>query len=164
VDDLIAAMGQLGHRDVLLALVGVGHRYPPAPGVVTTDPIAFDDVPRYLAAADVVVIPQRATSDTVGQVPAKIFDAMALARPIVSTRVGMIPEILEGCALLVEPGAPRGLADAIAALLDDPSRARDLGQQGRARCEALYSFEAARARLFPLIETALARGGKDGSR
>src|SRR5207244_387393 len=59
--------------------------------------IPFDDVPRYLVAADVVAVPQRATTDTLGQVPAKLFDAMALGRPIVSTAVSMIPEILGGC-------------------------------------------------------------------
>ncbi|PYM06586.1 MAG: hypothetical protein DMD82_08135 [Candidatus Rokuibacteriota bacterium] len=157
IEDLIDAVGLLGRSDVLLALVGVGSRYATAPYVTTTEEIPFDDVPGYLAAADVVAVPQRVTSDTTGQVPAKIFDAMALARPIVSTRVSMIPEILDGCGLLVPPRDPKALADAIARLLDDPSEARELGARGRARCEALYSFTATRARLFPLVENVLSR-------
>ncbi len=157
IDDLIEAVRLLGRPDVLLALVGVGTRYARAPFIRATDEIPFDDVPRYVAAADVVAVPQHATTDTTGQVPAKIFDAMALARPVVSTRVSMIPEILEGCGLVVEPGDPKGLAEAIAWLLDHPAEARDLGLRGRARCEALYSFTAARARLFPLVETLLGR-------
>ena len=118
--------------------------------------IPFDEVPRYLVAADVVAVPQRATTDTVGQVPAKIFDAMALARPIVSTAVSMIPEILEGCGVLVPPGDAVALAASLGRVLDDPSMAAELGRRARERCQARYSFAAARASLFPLVERAIA--------
>jgi glycosyltransferase involved in cell wall biosynthesis len=158
VDDLVEAVRRLARPDVLLALVGAGARYGGVPWLRTTDEIPFAEVPLYLAAADVVVVPQRATSDTLGQVPAKLFDAMALGRPIVSTRVSMIPEILEGCGLLVEPGDPQALAAAIARLLDRSGEALELGRAARARCEAEYSFARARARLFPLVENALAAG------
>ena len=158
VEDLVTAVRLLGRADVVLALVGAGRGWAQGPQVVATDPIPFDDVPRYLAAADVVAVPQRATSDTVGQMPAKIFDALALARPVVSTRVSMIPEVLDGCGLVVPPGDPPALAAAIGRLLDDPALARELGARGRVRCEALYSFTAARARLFPLVERVAASG------
>jgi glycosyltransferase involved in cell wall biosynthesis len=109
-------------------------------------------VPAYLEAADVVVVPQRESTDTRGQVPAKLFDAMALGRPIVSTRVSMIPEILEGCGVLVAPGDVAGLAGAIGRLLDDPAEARALGEAARRRAVERYSFESARRALFPLVE------------
>jgi glycosyltransferase involved in cell wall biosynthesis len=157
VDDLVAAAGTLGD-DVMLAIVGAdpageaARRWTRAPSVRVFGEIAFDDVPRWLVGADVVAVPQRDTPDTVGQVPAKIFDAMALARPVVSTRVSMIPEILEGCGVIVPPADVRALAAALRRLLDDPSEAEALGRRARARCEAEYSFRAARARLFPLLE------------
>ncbi len=133
LDDLVQAVGQLDAH-VVLALVGVD-----------------------LAAADVVAVPQRATSDTVGQVPAKLVDAMAMARPIVATAVSMIPEMLEGCGVVVPPEDPSALAKAIGGLLADPSRAADLGRQARQRCIAQYSFTSARATLFPLIEAVASR-------
>jgi glycosyltransferase involved in cell wall biosynthesis len=157
VDDLVAAVATLGD-DVMLAIVGAdpaggaARRWSGVPSVRVFGEIAFDDVPRWLVGADVVAVPQRATPDTVGQVPAKIFDAMALARPIVSTRVSMIPEILEGCGLVVPPGDVPALAAALRRLLDDPAEAAALGRRARERCEAAYSFRAARARLFPLFE------------
>ncbi|MBI2155517.1 MAG: glycosyltransferase [Candidatus Rokubacteria bacterium] len=157
VDDLVEAARGLG-PGVVLAIVGgdparAGARRWAGEGHVRVVPeIAFDDVPRYLVAADVVAVPQRATTDTVGQVPAKIFDAMALARPVVSTRVSMIPEILEGCGVVVEPGDAAALRAALRRLLDDPAGAAALGRRARARCEALYSFGAARATLYPIIE------------
>jgi len=121
--------------------------------------IAFDDVPRYLVAADVVAVPQRATTDTLGQVPAKLFDAMALGRPIVSTAVAMIPEILEGCGVLVPPQDPIALRAALGRLPADPAAAAELGRRARQRCAERYSFTAARAVLFPLIDELAARFG-----
>src|SRR5207249_2160128 len=82
---------------------------------------------------------------------------MALGRPIVSTRVSMIPEILDGSGLLVPPGDVAALADAIRRLLDHPEEAAALGGRARARCVAEYSFAAARRKLFPLVERVMAR-------
>ena len=157
VDDLVNAVGSLG-PGVVLALVGVDPARGGAPRwsershVRVIGEIPFDDVPRYLVAADVVAVPQRDTTDTVGQVPAKLFDAMALARPIVSTAVSMIPEILDGCGLVVAPGDVPALTSAIKRLLDDADEAAALGRRARQRCEAHYSFRVARTALFPLIE------------
>jgi glycosyltransferase involved in cell wall biosynthesis len=162
VDDLVAAVGRLADS-VLLMLVGVSAarsgaaRWAAAPRVRVLDEVPFADVPRYLVAADVVAVPQRATPDTLGQVPAKLFDAMALARPIVSTAVSMIPEVLEGCGVVIAPGDVDALAAAIGRLLADPGRARALGERARARCVERYSFAAARRALFPVIEGVLAR-------
>jgi glycosyltransferase involved in cell wall biosynthesis len=162
VDDLVEAVGSLG-PGVVLALVGVdparsgAPRWSAASYVRVIGEIPFDDVPRYLVAADVVAVPQRDTTDTVGQVPAKLFDAMALGRPIVSTSVSMIPEILEGCGLVVEPGDVAALAGAIKRLLDNPDEAATLGRRARERCEARYSFRVARATLFSLLEKLLER-------
>ncbi|MGH7313090.1 MAG: glycosyltransferase family 4 protein [Candidatus Rokuibacteriota bacterium] len=157
VDDLVEAVARLG-GEVALAIVGVkpdseaARRWRARPFVRIVGEVPFDDVPRYLAAAAVVAVPQRATTDTLGQVPAKLFDAMALGRPIVATAVSMIPEILDGCGVVVPPGDVGRLADAIRRLVDEPETAAELGRRARARCVAEYSFTAARARLFPLID------------
>jgi glycosyltransferase involved in cell wall biosynthesis len=157
VDDLVEAVGIL-EGEVTLAIVGVklgsqaARRWDARPYVRSFGEVPFDEVPRWLSAADVVAVPQRATTDTVGQSPAKLVDAMALARPIVATAVAMIPEIVGNAGVLVEPGDVAGLARAIRSLLDAPDRAAALGRRARARCVAEYSFTAARARLYPLID------------
>lgn len=161
VEDLVAAVDRLPGEPVL-ALVGAragsepARRWAARSRVRLVGEIPFDDVPRYLVAADVVAVPQRATSDTLGQVPAKIFDAMALARPIVATSVSMIPEILAGCGVVVPPGDVGALADALAGLLADRAGAAVLGQRARQRCIAAYSFTAARQHLYPLVDGLLA--------
>ena len=158
VDDLAAAMEGLRRPDLALALVGTDPGSPGGrrllaryPNLLLVPPIPFAEVPRYVEAADVIAVPQRDGPDTRGQVPAKLFDAMAMARPIVSTRVSMIPEILEGCGLVVPPGDPTALGAAIARLADDRALAVELGARARARCVARYSFTAARRDLFPLV-------------
>jgi glycosyltransferase involved in cell wall biosynthesis len=158
-------VGRLGRPDVILALVGTEPASATGralsarlPGVRLVGRVPIAQVPTYLEAADVVVVPQRESSDTRGQVPAKIFDAMALGRPIVSTRVSMIPEILEGCGALVAPGDVAALASAIGRLLDRPDEARALGEAARRRAMDRYSFESARRALFPLVERARRMG------
>src|SRR5262249_19779134 len=134
VDDLADAMAHLARRDAVLAVIGadeagsVGRRLRERyPSTRLLAGIPFDDVPQYLEAADVVAVPQRETTDTRGQVPAKLFDAMTLGRPIIATRVSMIPEILEGAGVLVAPGDVDALAGAIAQLLDHPEASRPPG-------------------------------------
>jgi glycosyltransferase involved in cell wall biosynthesis len=157
VEDLVEAVRLLDDR-VVLVLAGVdpasgwGSRWGGSPRIRVVGEVPFDDVPRFLVAADVVAVPQRATMDTVGQVPAKLIDAMAMARPIVATDVSMIPEILDGCGVVLPPSDPPALAKAIEQLLADPARADDLGRRARQRCIVHYSFAAARAALFPLID------------
>jgi glycosyltransferase involved in cell wall biosynthesis len=165
VEDLADAIARLARPDVVLALVGtepasetgraLSARHP---GVRLVGRVPIAQVPGFLSAADVVVVPQRESSDTRGQVPAKLFDAMALGRPIVSTRVSMIPEILDGCGALVPPGDVAALASAIGRLLDRPDEARAMGAAARRRAVERYSFESARGLLFPLIERARRMG------
>jgi glycosyltransferase involved in cell wall biosynthesis len=161
VEDLVEATAGLDGARLVLVGAGAGsaaaRRWAACEHVKVVGEIPFDDVPRYLIAADVVAVPQRATTDTIGQVPAKLFDAMALGRPIVSTAVSMIPEILEGCGVLVPPQNPTALRAALGRLLDDPAGAAELGRRARQRCAERYSFTAARAVLFPLIDDLAAR-------
>jgi glycosyltransferase involved in cell wall biosynthesis len=164
VDDLAAAVARLARPDVVLAMVGTAPGSETAarlsarcPAIRFVESVGFDEIPRYLEAADVVAVPQRDTVDTRGQVPAKLFDAMALGRPVISTRVSMIPEVLEDCAVLVAPGDVDALARGIARLLDDPDEAAALGRRARERAVERYSFAAARQRLFPLVHQALSR-------
>jgi glycosyltransferase involved in cell wall biosynthesis len=99
-------------------------------------------VPEIIAAADVVVVPQRRTPASEGQMPAKLFDAMAMARPVVATDVCDMRAALGGCGWIVPPGDPERLAGAIAEALDDPEKARSAGAAARKRCVERYSWDA----------------------
>jgi glycosyltransferase involved in cell wall biosynthesis len=72
-----------------------------------------------------------------------LLDAMASARPIVATRAGGIPEVVEHrvTGLLVEPRDDRALATAIVELLTDGPRRRTMGEAGFARVRDRFSVE-----------------------
>jgi glycosyltransferase involved in cell wall biosynthesis len=97
-----------------------------------------DDVPAILHSLDVFVM-----CSVMEGLCTSILDALAARRPVVASRVGGIPEILEGGnGVLVPPSDPQALAGAIGDLLDDPARARGLGEAGRRTVEARFSVDA----------------------
>lgn len=119
-------------------------------GVTVTGQVP--DVRPYVAAAQVVVAPLRAGGGT----RLKLLEAMAMAKPIVSTRLGA-----EG--LDVEEGEQMDLADdpeqmteAILRLFREPDRRRRLGRAGRALVEERYGWAPALATLEAFHDQVLA--------
>ncbi len=100
------------------------------------------EMPRYLASANAVVLPQRDTRYARAQVPAKLYEAMAMAKPIIATAVSDLPTLLDGCGRVV----PAGDIDALAAAIEDtrsrPEQSRALGQAARRKCMAHYGWDA----------------------
>jgi phosphatidylinositol alpha-1,6-mannosyltransferase len=95
-------------------------------GFVTTR-LSREEVAGFLARAAIVCLPFKLViSDT----PVSILEAMALGKPVISTNVGSIPELIRGRGIVVEPDDPAGLAEAICRLLADPSLADRLGGEG----------------------------------
>jgi glycosyltransferase involved in cell wall biosynthesis len=164
IEDLIEAVKRIDRSNVICAIVGanledsyVRALESVAGGKARFFPmIRFEQLPEWLAASDIVAIPQRATAFTDAQVPAKLFDAMAMARPIISTDVSDIPEILRGCGVIVPPGNVTLLAEAIIGLVDDPDRAKRLGSSARKKFKEEYSLEVVQRRLGPVIEGLIA--------
>jgi glycosyltransferase involved in cell wall biosynthesis len=106
---------------------------------------ARGDLPDVYGALTLLVQP----SLTEG-LPLVILEAAALGVPIVASRVGAIPEVLEEGAggVLVPPGDARALAEAVGGLLRDPARAGALGARAAAHVEARYSARAMTARYL----------------
>src|SRR2546426_8324276 len=89
------------------------------------------DVETLLRAADLLVSPFECTCKVLDY-PLSILEAMACERPVISTNVGGIPELLRGGerGILVEPRDTAALVRGIRALLEDPSRAQAIGRSG----------------------------------
>jgi len=160
IEDLAKAVATLRRRDLKFLLVGAGEEQSlvvEAKEILGDQMIVvgmrpFTELPLFLSMADLIVLPQRDTPATVGQVPAKLFDAMAMAKPIISTNVSDIPQILESCGVVVEPGNVKQIADAISDLLDHPVKAETLGWLAREKCVREYSLEAMEVSLRSIFE------------
>jgi len=112
-----------------------------------------DDTPTVMAALDILVHASTA-SEPFGRT---LIEAMASARPVVATRGGGTAEvILEGeTGLLVPPGAPDALAEAVLRLLDDPALRHRLGRAGRRRAEKQFGAEAHAAEVMGIYADVL---------
>jgi len=160
IDDLIQAVKTLNYPDVRLVIIGAGKFYGQRLNkslsnpnqVIAVSKVPFRELPKYLSAADILVIPQKNTPDAIGQIPAKLFDAMAMAKPVVATKVSDIPDVLGGNGYLVEPGDPEGLSRALKHVLDNPKEAKEKGLKARQRCVELYDIKVMEAKLQSLIE------------
>ncbi len=102
------------------------------------------DVPELLASADIFVLPSRAEG-----LPNAALEAMAAGLPVVATRVGGIPEIIENgvSGLLVPPQDSASLARALLRVLGDPEFAARLAAASLERACSEFSFERAVAQL-----------------
>ncbi len=91
--------------------------------------------------------------------PVAILEAGAAAVPVVATRhEGIADVVIDGATgLLVEEADVNGMAAAVADLLSDQERARQLGQAARRRIEEKYSMQASIDRLWTILERALER-------
>ena len=108
-----------------------------------------NDVPALLSAFDVAV----SSSDFEGT-PLAVMEYMAAAKPIVATRVGGVPELIDHGVngLLVEPRDPAALAASIAQLLRDRDYGETLGARARERQRKEFDIEAAVRRIERLYE------------
>jgi len=88
--------------------------------------------------------------------PTVIIEAMAAARPVVSTRLAGIPELVAHgeTGLLVAPGDTSALVQALEELIRDPELRSRYGRAGRARIEQHFRIEHTVAPLLQLFETA----------
>ena len=116
----------LEHRAAVLGLAGAvtftGYR---------------SDASHLLSGLDVLAVPSRSDGS-----PLVVCEAMAAGVPVVASRVGGLPDLVEdgGSGLLVRPGEAEDLARALVSLLLDPESARRLGARGR-RLAASRSHE-----------------------
>jgi len=97
-----------------------------------------EDIGEILAASAVFVFPS--IEEGLGT---SILDALILDRPVVATRAGGIPEIIEDRrhGLLVPPGDASALAAAITEVLRRPSMASELAQRGKSRVLAEFTAD-----------------------
>ena len=159
VEDILNALDILNESDLRLVIVG-GSPYDDYDDklmqgwgrwIIKLPRCPVEQMPSILAAADVVVVPQRDDLTAHAQFPLKLTDGMAMAKPILSTKVGDIPEILDNTGYLVEPGSPQQIATKLKEIFQDLNLANERGRKGRERCVKYYSLQAMSGILSEVI-------------
>jgi len=100
--------------------------------------VSPDKVLALMNSSTMVIMPSRWEG-----LPSVVLQAAMMARPVVATRVSGISEVVvhRQTGLLVDPEDEKGLAKAIAFLLDHPETAMRMGQSARQRVQKLFSWE-----------------------
>lgn len=90
-------------------------------------------MPSLLNLAYASIIPLRRLDLFKAALPSKMFESMAVGKPLIAALWGEGAELVQsaGCGLVVEPEDPRAMHDAVEALVADPSRAHAMGERGR---------------------------------
>ncbi len=107
-----------------------------------------------LARASVFVLPSVPEAEGgMDNLPTVIMEAMATGLPVISTRIGGIPEMVveNETGFLVQPEDAVALADEIEKVINDHSLGRELGQAGYERAQTLFSIEKNMRQLCALI-------------
>ncbi len=143
VANLQRRAGQLGVSGVIDWHGRVGHR----------------ELPGYYQRAGVSVLPSVTESESFGMT---LVEAMACGCPVVGTAVGGIPFVVrhDVDGLLVAPGDPTALADALGAVLSDPVRAAALGAAGREAARSRWDWRHQEHRTMQVIDRAVRSGGR----
>lgn len=110
---------------------------------------------KYLSAADIACIPSLINSTSIGQVPTKLFEAMAMGLPVIASGVCDIPELIKDIGLSVPPGDIIALSNAIKKLVLNPGLSMEMGSKARIRALNQFSYDAA----GPVLDSFLERIG-----
>jgi glycosyltransferase involved in cell wall biosynthesis len=126
------------------------------PGVTSAGWVSPGELPGWFARSAVAVLPWTDKPTNRARHSAKLLELMAAGVPIVATSVGEIPATLGEAGVLVAPGDAAAFASAVAALLRDPERGRDLSRAARLRVAAGFTWEQLAARALAAYDVALA--------
>jgi glycosyltransferase involved in cell wall biosynthesis len=133
--------------------------------VVLTGKVPYERLPAHLNLCSVLVAPfspskdarRRAVFDRYGLwwCPLKIFEYMAMGKPVVASDVGVISEYLEGAGLLYPEGDMTALADRICSLLSDEELTKKLGAAGRKNVEERFNWSEVARQTVELYQKLL---------
>lgn len=159
-----AAISMLRQRDdVSFLAIGGGELLPESQALVPDDlrdrilfPGMVSNVESIINVLDVGVLASNSLVHGEG-ISNSILEYMALAKPVVATRGGGTPEIVQDgkTGFMVEPFEVGSMASKITWLLDNPEEAKAMGAQGEARVRADFNLENMAKRYFGMYQAIL---------
>lgn len=123
-------------------------------GAVTfTGNVPYDDIPHYIAAMDITVAPYL-PSENFYFSPIKIFEYMAMGKPVVGGKIGQVEEVISNgeTGMLFEPGNTAALQAVLAQLVSDSPLCRRLGENARAWVETERTWDNNARQVVEMVE------------
>lgn len=111
---------------------------------ICTGWIKHEQVASHLAAMDIVIAPYAPMeSNSIYFSPLKVFEYMAMGKPVVASGIDQLSEIFEDGKeiILIEPGNVKELTGAILGLASDPKQRHELGSNARKKVLETYTWE-----------------------
>lgn len=163
IEDLVNAFGSVRSKRAFLLIMGLGSdpysEY--IKGLVEKKVVnndykllgrqPFEKLPEFVIASDIIVIPQRENIATRGQLPAKLFDAMSLEVPVITTEVGDLKVILHKNGWYFKPGNTEELRKRIDHVSDHYDEAKKKAVQSRKDCVQNHSWDSLGVKLEKII-------------
>ena len=163
IELILDALATIGNPNNALVIVGPNNEHVAAlcanpayaPYLVALGPRPKADMPKYLGLADLIVLPQNDDLLAQTQMPCKVFEAMAMAKPIIASSVADLPKVLAGCGWTVPPGDVDALARQIQWVSTHPREAAEFGRLAREICAEKYSHSVVAKQLHALVANVL---------
>lgn len=124
----------------------------------------FSTMPELLATSDLVVLHHQSDPKSLGYVPCKIYEAMAMEIPVIATAHSDVPKILDGCGYLVAADDPAALQAKIEHVLTHDEEAAELGRRARRRVIERYSWPVMDGILRGAVEKLRVSGASAATR
>lgn len=154
------AFALVTHPGARLLLVGPGDPGELADNVEWLGVVDHSEVAALVARSAISWVPLQYNGNYQKIVPTKLIEAMASARPVVTSNFGRMAQIARAanCGLLVPPDDPQAHAAAIDRLLGDPELAATMGRAGRDAFERGWAFERQADRLTSFYDQLIREG------
>jgi glycosyltransferase involved in cell wall biosynthesis len=125
--------------------------------VIFTGRVNHKEIPSYLAAADILIAPYNVENNFFYNSPIKLFEYMAMGKPIIASNLGQIRDVIEDgrTGLLNEPGNYEELAENILILLENEKLRKELGLNARKEVEKKYTWEQNVRQIISIYEEIL---------
>jgi glycosyltransferase involved in cell wall biosynthesis len=156
------------HSQAMLMIIGFGPQLEQAREyarsldivhrICFTGRVEHNDVPRYLAAADLYILPYSDefpdTFINLGRSSLKLYEYMAMGKPVVASNLGELRESLQDeRGILVDGTKPAPFGAAIIKLLQDPHHMARLGNRARQATEEIYNYRSLALKLAKVYES-----------
>lgn len=155
LEAVIRSMPQLikKFKDLLLVLIGTGEGFEPfkdlcqelnvEKNIEFVGWLDFHQIPSMINEASICIIPHLATEHKNTTIPNKLFDYMACGKPVVVADAKPLKRIVEEerCGLVFESGSSESFIRIVTQMLQNPSLAQNMGENGYRAVKRRYNWE-----------------------